>query len=155
MKIEWGHFKLDLSWQEILGALALLLAPSPLKGIMKNRGEINMDSPIKNILEVEAFASAVVKAGIEAKKNDGTVDFKDTPLFLPALMLLPPAIDQFTMIDDEFKVLPEHIDELAAKIAPDFGLDPNGDIIFYTTQAVEMLKIGVKVYQRLKAPKVA
>lgn len=114
-----------------------------------------MDSPIKDILEVEAFLSGMVKAGLEAKKNDGSIDFKDTALFIAPLMLLPAAIEGIGTVGEEFKVLPQHIDELVAKIGPDFGLDEQGDVVFFIQQGVEALKIGVKVYQRLNASKLA
>lgn len=114
-----------------------------------------MDSPIKNILEVEAFLSGMVKAGIDAKKNDGTIDFKDTSLFLPPLLLLPAAIEGIGSVGDEFKVLPDHIDELAARIGPDFGLDAAGDVVFFIEQGVVVLKAALAIYKHLNAPKVA
>lgn len=102
---------------------------------------------IKDSKEVKAFVVALIKGGMDAKKNDGKITGSDFVYLGPALLVMPAALDGISNVGAEFKDLdPAELQELAGDIAKDLGLADS--IVADVTDAIEVLKRIVAVVNR-------
>lgn len=144
MKIEWGSFRLELGWEEFLAGLALLLAPSPLKGILKKRGEIQMSEGIKETQEVVRAVVEIAKALKAAKESNGGIGFDDIALLLPLMQPVSEAIKDVNKIGVEMKDLDSaEVASLAAEAMGGFSED--GKIKIYVEEGFKILASAIKI----------
>lgn len=109
----------------------------------------NEPNPINDILEVKQFLILCVKAGVQSGK-DGKWDQNDIMYFGAPMMALVPAIQGIGDIGNEFKVLPQHIDELVANLPDDLGIAAGSEIRVYIDEGVKIIQ---SVYKILKTAK--
>jgi hypothetical protein len=144
--------KIEISVEEILAALGLLLVPSPVSYLLK-KGKNKMSEEVVNegteigIKHTQEMADLVVAIvqGFHAARADGKWDVADLPHVLPAFAKLGPALEGFSSLGAELKDLDaEEIKALAASMLPNLGI-PDGKIKTYVEEGFAVLAAVYKI----------
>jgi len=101
----------------------------------------------KETKEALAFGLGLIKAGFDAKANDGKFDIMDLPLLMSPMMQLPAAIDGAGKIPQELapgEFTPDEQDELKAFVIATLGEFPGVQTKWLTlVRAALMISQGI------------